>query len=538
MSLTVVEAVETYYDIVKRVGQYELALDIAYAFFKDIGLPLVTIEEALHLIRENIFGPERGHHGGTNPNPKKIGSAHPVYGTPGTKRPRGPIYGSPPEGPPSKKPRGPIYGSPPEGPPGLPAPKPSEPLPPKKDKKMGGEYAVDQSAKSTYDASKKVYGAKKVRQARKKSVKVSPYFRKKVSKVIEAKKIHGTLTEHTLGGYMTCIDRQQSVYSDPFGGVGVAKNLLSFTLDQFLDGVSQLFNEKPPEKNKATLLPGSAQSFDSLYTKFHVKNCWTSLHFKNLTPHTVIIKFWVCAPKKKYSWKPDQTGQTVGMSSLGAVRTVSDGLGVPMRYWLDSLAIDNATGYIKNRYYDGGVTAPQAQDLYREPTQSKTFNNGWKVEKIEFILEPGQDVKHLVQGPKNIDIDLQKAEVNDTFQNVQKFSRGYIYAVYNGLNSCFNGSTDSAAASYGRFADRVDVSQKGYGIAVERTDHYSFSMPEQTGFTLPVGTSGTKTLELRRPRSITNIFDVAPPSAVGGSQVQCRDLSKENPVVPVSDQAP
>lgn len=509
------------YDIYKAtlavVGEMELALE----FLRAIGVPVVDIEGAIELIKQNgPFGPERGHHGGSAPNPDKIGSAHPTYGSaPGVPRIEIPGH------------KGPIYGSPPEGPPALPAP----PLPPKKN--MPQQYAIDQSAHNTYDAAKKVYGAKKVRQSKRASVKVSPYFRKKVSKVIEAKKLHGSLTEHNLGGYMVCIDRQQNVFTDPFGGT-INKNVLSFTADQFLDGISQLFNEKTPSNSKAALLPNSSQSFDSLYTKFTVRNCYTSFHFKNLTPHTVVIKFWVCAPKKKYSWKPDQTGQEVGMSSLGAVRNVQDGYGVPGRYWTTSLVIDNASGFIKNRYYDGSVGAPQIQDLYREPTQSKTWNAAWKAEKIEFILEPGQDVKHLVPGPKNLEVDLQKYQANDTFQNVQKYSRGYIFAVYNGLNSVFNGSDGSAAASYGRFSDRVDVSSKGYGIVVERTDHYSFSIPEQAGFTLPVAATGTKTLDLRRPRCITSIFDAPPPASVGGSTVQCRDLSKENPVVPVSDQAP
>lgn len=385
---------------------------------------------------------------------------------------------------------------------------------------------------TTHMAGKRVYNKKAVKQAGKKKIKVPGKLRKAIKQVVNDAKVSGSLTNHYLGGYLTAISRQQRVATD--GSSINACGLNMFDVTHIADAAAQLFKKKGAVNSTATLNPFTAGNFDPASLQVHVKNSYSTLRYKNVTPHCIVLKLFICAPKRK-SCVIDSTAPA-GYGKFNVTQVVKDSLMTPWSFWQNSLSIDQTNGFILPGWWNGSATgANSVYDFYREPTQSKSFNQGWKAEKVVYHIEPGQTVIHTVQGPKNQFVDFGKCWQGDVFENTQKFTRGVIAVMYNTLNaqSANNGAVPPVYSSvFGRYADVVDTSDKGYGLIVERTDHYSLCMPEQTGFTLTSTVTPTVfDLELRRPRSKTNVYDSLP---ITGQSIQTLDLSKENPVQNVS----
>lgn len=389
------------------------------------------------------------------------------------------------------------------------------------------DVSMQENGHSTHMAGKRIYNKKVVKQKGAKKVKVAPRLRKAIKQVIDSVKVHGSITNHYLGGYIAAQDRKQTVQSGD-GSIINSAGTWMFDLTSIADAAAQLFHKKAALNTSAGMNPFSTGNFDPATLQLNVRNSYSILRYKNITPHCIVLKLFVCVPKKK-SANIVNDNPTSAYGKFNVSKTVEDSLATPYQYWQKSLAIDITNGYVLPGNFGGSATgANSIQDFYREPTQSKSFNNGYKVEKIQFHIEPGQTIVQRIQGPKNMFVDYGKNWEQDVFMNIQKFSRGVIPVLYNTLNAKVNAVP---AASFGRFADVTDTPAKGYALAVERTDHYSITMPEQVGFTLTSATTPTVyDLELRRPRTKVNIFDVDSPA----NTIGCLDLSKENPVQNVS----
>jgi len=399
---------------------------------------------------------------------------------------------------------------------------------------------------TTAPSSYKVKNRKAVAVRVPKKIKVSPKLKAKIMKVINKKvlNITGSVTDHYIGGSMACIDREQNVVSK---AGSTRPSGWHFTVPAFHDAASVLFNNKLPT-NDATVKYrlGQAGGFNSKNITYEVKNSYSVYTFKNNTQHQVTLKLLIAVPKRKggtLEWLPNQqNGQTAEGGSAAAADAFTD---LP-NAWQFALDQDTFLGTSIQGFSPHGVSLPSGvvlqnpniADIFRLPTNSRSFNNLYKCEIITLEMLPGQTVNHTLQGPKGLNIDMAKMYVNNLCQSVQKYSRNVAAIVYNSPNAIANVITltgASTGAVTGRFADKVDNADAGFDIHVECMDHFTIVMPEQTGFVYPTDqTPGvTQTLGQRRSRTNYNVYDKAKADPPSQATTQIIDLSVMNPQQPV-----
>lgn len=385
-----------------------------------------------------------------------------------------------------------------------------------------------------------------------KKVKVSSALAAKIKKVIDHKiKVGGSYTNHYLGGIMFADSRVQTV----FANCGIEYDSLSswlFTAPQFLDAVSVLWNGKPNRPPGASFNYNTqfqnSDNFDTKTTTFTVKDSYSVYTFKNGTQHTVNLILCIGVPKKKMSGC--EWAEETNLVQDAAGTAVANELACTGLYesWVDSLNRDTLMGYQKQGYFPSSVVTGQptlknasVNDLFRDPTACKTLRNRFAVEEVHIRLMPGQVVKHRIQGPKGLDVDMSKMyDANGVLLNIQKYSRSVCGIVYNdptfiALASTTNSQLPFVNAVGGRYADQIDVASAGFAITTERTDHYSLTMPEQAGFTLDSIVLGNdQPLDSRFPRTVMNVYDVPAAAILPDKSRQLVDLSVMNPIANVN----
>lgn len=382
-------------------------------------------------------------------------------------------------------------------------------------------------------------------------VKVSAGLRAKIKKVISNKQFaNGSYTDHFIGGGFMMGSRQQVVTSSASFGQPTSWH---FTIPMFLDVASQLFNGKQPGTSGSNRYQlSSTNMLSPKNLTFDVKNSYSTYTIKNGSQHAAHVIMVVAVPKRKGScleWGTSLSAQ----NQAGGILTCSDAITDAATTWTNGLAQDSVNGMILDSFQPdktsltgaGSYQPPRISDLFRMPSSCRTFNNLFKVEYVKFFLQPGQVVTHTLQGPKAIEIDMAKSYANATLINIQKYSRNVSFIGYNSPNalSTFNPTgTDLKDAVPGRWADQIDNLDAGFSIFVERSDHYSLSIPDQIGFTYPATFTGSSTqnLDRRVSRELNHVWDVPGiPVAVTvpPSLKTVVDLSVMNPQAPVTSTA-
>lgn len=393
----------------------------------------------------------------------------------------------------------------------------------------------------------RVKNRKVVAQSVPRKVKVSGKLKAKILKVITKKVDHisGSYTDNFQGVGGICKDRQQSFLPQP--------GLTNFhlTTNQFLNAASVLFNNKAPPTSTLLACAGQAVGqFPIKSTKLEVRNSYSYYTFKNGTQHMIQLTLCICVPKKKSGNIEWVEGSYFTQNNEGASVANPNALLAPGPCWVQSLAEDSLNGLVINGIMPSAVVtdpssvrAPSIDDMWRLPTESPTFKSQYGVEYVRLALQPGQVVVHKIQGPKNITIDYAKLYTGqNVMQNIQKYSRAFLGILINSPNAIATvkkttGNITNAVA--GRFADKIDTLNAGFGVFVERTDHYSITMPEQTGFivpAVPVAAGGTQLMGQRRNRIINNNYFAPGPAAPDETfDVEVVDLAVANPQLPVAN---
>lgn len=416
--------------------------------------------------------------------------------------------------------------------------------PANKKRKINMQYRVKDVTNGLAPLRIKGKGNVKVRVPKK--VKVSAKLKAKIMKVIDKKvrHVYGSYTDHYMGYQLTASNRCQNVIP-----ILAGDSSFHFTTQGFLNAASVLFNDKGiPATAVGRYKQDVAGTMQPRNTIIDVNDAWSMYTFKNGTQHTIQFTICVCVPKRKGScqeWNESKLGQTAG----GADIAVEDALVSGYSSWVDALNTDAGFGLIMNGYMpdpvgsvDSVVTvrAPSVLDMWRRPDQCPTFRNSWKVEYINIVLQPGQQCSHKIQGPQKITIDYGKLYANDVLQNVQKYSRSVFGILINTPNALARINTSTGVGvlgTAGRWADRIDNTAAGFGVFVERTDHWSIKLPEQAGFTLTTNTIGaTQTLNKRVSKQLTNNYF----AAFGGTvltpdTLEVIDLAVANPQAPVTN---
>lgn len=402
-----------------------------------------------------------------------------------------------------------------------------------------------------------------------KKVKVSAKLKAKIMKVIDKKVLHvnGSYSDNFAGFSFMAKNRVQEVPLYGLAGyqpvtktiLGVSTNVQTspwhFTLGDYMNAASVLFNKKPiPTDTYDKYSFASAGSFNAANFILDVRDSFSWYTFKNGTQHAINFTLCVCVPKRKGTTLEWDGDALKGQNRIGDVISNEQAFQNPHFHWVQSLAQDVTLGNTLQGYNcnGGDVTAapslnnPFILDMFRMPTESRTFNAMYKVETIRFHLQPGQEVKHKLQGPQKMTIDFSKQYQNDLLMNVQKYSRAVMGILYNSPVALASfPTTVGVDAVPGRWADQIDRAEAGFGLFVERSDHISIKVPEQAGFTFPtvtanvttgaVNISGTQqVLNMRVPRQVSNNWFK---QCSNNTNRQVVDLAIMNPQQPVGDRS-
>lgn len=406
----------------------------------------------------------------------------------------------------------------------------------------GSRKVVDRtSAPSTYSVKNKK--AVKVRVPKK--VKVSKKLKAKIMNVIDKKVLHikGSITDNYIGSGIWANNRTQNI----FNGCNIGPSQgWHFTVPMFFDAACVLFSNRVASSTgsvKYNLQTAPNQSFPFKNLVMDIKDSWSSYLFKNNSQHCVTIILCIAVPKQRgggLEWNANsQTSQTDAglVADPEAFRPLT-------AQWQAALDDDVIKGYLLPGFSPTGgaldappvIRAPSVNDLFRSPSSSKALKNFYSIEEIKLTIQPGQEVVHRIQGPKGITLDFAKMYKNNVFMSFQKFSRNVAAIVYNTPNAIANVSPAGilSGAVSGRFADQIDTQNAGFLIHVERKDHFSIRMPEQTGFVLPDVYPGAKTQNLLNRVSKTQYNIIDQPAAALDNARNLVDLSVMNPQQPVA----
>lgn len=367
-------------------------------------------------------------------------------------------------------------------------------------------------------------GKKRVKQKTTKEAKVHPSsnFRALVKKTLDAQDIHGTYTSLHVGMEIpeVNIPYDKQYYCHGFDAriasvtaATTATNATpwSFTTDQFLQAAAVIFNRQTPTNTAAALANQLvAGNFDYGQLKLHVKNSYTRYLMKNNNKRVQIMRIYLCAPKQAMPYDPRDLGSRIAMPQYtGAGAGISHESPLsPMQCFEvaggTDVAEDRVLMFPNNAFPDTISPSFSVCGIHVTPVDYPTFRKSYATEYTEVTLEPGQSFTYHVQGPKWFTLDYSKITKGLLTMNVQKYSRCPLVFVRNDL--C--GETAAAnALLFGGRANAAAAENILTGIVVERTDHYSLDMPQETGgqTSLSTGVLGN-TLRNRRPYHVKAQF--------------------------------
>lgn len=353
-----------------------------------------------------------------------------------------------------------------------------------------------------------------------KKIKVSSSLRKKIGKVIEEKKVHGSWTQISYGyvdrptaNAQQCESMQfETTKQDHSGG-------WSFGIEDFLHAASVLFNNKTDSQGARGWAdlgnlgitstgegnPAEKRSY-GCNAKFTVQKSYVTYLLKNNTQSAMTITAWIVAPKTSSVFYQSATNDSGGVATAQYM-----GLYDPVSSWADILGTDTGRNISNSDIFRLGM----------KPTFSPEWKKAWSSETVDIVLEPGQSHLFNVAGPSQHQMDYTKFFRNNLMHTVQKFSRYVFFTLKTDLLG--GAGTDADQKKTGRF--KIDAPGK---LCIERTFKCKISIPESTGTITGGAFSGNAAIEnvLRRtaycyyvynhltPADISRIDEVQPATEI------------------------
>lgn len=292
----------------------------------------------------------------------------------------------------------------------------------------------------------KVRGAPK--RPKRKSVKITSSFKRKVQKVLDSYKIKGNYME---------INYQLKRITATDDNIQVVEELGdNFTFPQILDAASVLWNEKAPTTDKN---PTNPANFPVESAKIYVEDAYTVYTFKNNTRRQYTMKIFNCKSKNI----------ALSVTALGA-------------WTATALAEANPDG--------SNVVSVSPNTLYSDPRYFPNWNAIWSTDVTTVQLEPGQTYVYRLQGPMKRLYDFPKYHQAGYVATGQRDFRNVFFTAYPDLVS-------TSLSGCGRLVDNESSGDFVTGIVVESKRVYKLCMPEQVGY-LTAPASGTQKLDLRK----------------------------------------
>lgn len=307
-------------------------------------------------------------------------------------------------------------------------------------------------------------GNKVHKEGVKKKVKVSKEFRKKVKEALTGNYIKGKFTDVSYGkiipvsGVQTNLDLGYS-WDNAFS---------FFSPGQVLHVASVLFNQQLNTQVGLTSNPGL---FSIRNMKIDVVKSHVTVKFKNNSARNIHFNVYAVSPKGKL----DGNGKNAVFA------------------WSEAMANDGTAGpsqmNISQTFGGARVPASPAQLLVK-PTTSPAFSNKYTCDTTTVMLEPGKEYTYYLKGPQPKTYDYAKYWNGLLFDNQQKFIKQIMVSAWVDVTG-----TDTGAI--GRYTNLNPI--KGFGLLYEMTQHFTVSLPEQTGIEFTAAPAvGKFPLNLRR----------------------------------------
>lgn len=319
-----------------------------------------------------------------------------------------------------------------------------------------------------------------------KKVKVSKDFKKKVDKVMAGHIYQGYYQSVFYGQSGLDQGNAQTVFYPDFDGLN---NGFLFTGAQFLNAASILWNGKPVPT--AGPLIGDALNFDKEQTKMRIRRSWAVMQIRNNSQRTQYLKMFECKPKSMQN-QADPLQQWAAT----LLEMQNSGAGTPF----GENALNTATG-----------------TLHADPKSLKSWNKWWSAEVTKYVLDPGQVVDYVINGPSDMDIDLAKFYNGVTYNSIQKQGRYVFGVVYGDL-------TSTTLAGQGRAPENA-ITGAGYDLVYECNTYYAMEQPDKAGIVGPAGAAGVGT-PLQERHNAYSIY--VSPYIVSGSAIR---VDEENPAL-------
>lgn len=384
-------------------------------------------------------------------------------------------------------------------------------------------------------ASMKVVGKKNIKRPGKKPVKVSKSLRKKVEKVIEGKKCFGRYetfhqgkigvsrsagannvnvsnTQNQVAAQLNTIrigDAADTGYTRCWwNAMQVGTNFEQgddfnfFTPLKILNAASVLWNNKVIAKDWQILTGNLRVSADAttgnpaagaLNADFghsvHVINSYVQFNIRNMTQRQIKLEVYNCTPKTKFQGANPLTTLDLAIRNQLQSAFVSR----------NRIIGGNSAGTSNDHAINNPIIPPKAFD---------GFNESWKYERMEMVIQPGETCVHSVQGPRNYTLDFSKllAPAGGSANAMSWYkptSVSVMMSVLPDLQYATAGVTTTGSNGAGRWFPGAPIMADdtvGLPIAVEFRECYKMSMPEESGFMKnSEPAAGMQILNWRRP---------------------------------------
>jgi len=305
-------------------------------------------------------------------------------------------------------------------------------------------------------------GRKVAREGRKKRVKISRKFAKKVKQIVKGTQPVGYFSESSCA-YAVPLDGAQNCQ---MVGLSSGYNLATST-PLFFDPVSVLnaasvlwFNKIPGSPIKTALDPDNFPTPSGL--KIFVESSRVMITYKNNTANTLTLKLYDMSPK----------------STMNSDQEANHN---PLSVWINELIVQTPPAvapFTNVGFFNPLGTTPNT--LFNSPKYCIGVKHFFSIDCTTVILEPGKTHVHTLPGPSQMMYDYNKFRMGSgvtQLLNCQKFVKMHMVVFYPDLQN-------TNAGTPGRFTD-VPVAPNAYGLLTEVRSFYKLRMPEEAGFTYP-----------------------------------------------------
>lgn len=288
------------------------------------------------------------------------------------------------------------------------------------------------------------------KEGRKRKIRVSRTFRKRVKAVLTSKGPNGISKEILPHAIIKPIDNQQTVvipYDRSFNGT----TGWHFSPTYIANVYEILYSKGAYAATAQTNISYN----NTANLEIHVVEQYYQMRFKNLTARTLTVKLWDVSPKSI-----QETGYTtldfLTNELLGTAPSTTPGVNLPGRENPSSVTL-NTLGFT--------------------PKLVSAFNKNYTLDETVISLEPGKEYYHTVRGPNDKIYKYLQFSRNGVYRNQQTFTKQTIVCCYTDL------VTDTLGLNVGRITDINGASP--FGLLCETMDFVKIKCPDQTGYMAP-----------------------------------------------------